>query len=162
MKPGISTGLFYKTSILEALPVIKNAGFEVVEIWAGTEKYGAFTHFDWHKEREIKSLELCINGLGLKVDALHSPFSEIIDISSPDEKMRLFAVEEIERSMYCMKRLGGKNLVIHPASTDQSLKDYISVRFSKSRQSLETLYIRAQDLGVRLAVETQLPHIFGG
>jgi len=162
MKPGISTGLFYKTNILEALPVIKNAGFEIVEIWAGTEKYGAFTHFDWHKDNEIRAVELCLKGLDIKVDALHSPFSETIDISSPDEKTRHFAVEEIERSMYCMKRLGGRNLVVHPAATDQSLKEDILTRFSQARKSLEELYIRAEDLNIRIAVETQLPHIFGG
>ncbi|MDI6756832.1 MAG: sugar phosphate isomerase/epimerase [Endomicrobiia bacterium] len=162
MKIGISTGLFFTRNILEALPEIKEAGFDVVEIWAGTEKYGSFTHFNWHKDRQTQSLDVCLRGLGIAVESLHSPFSELVDISSPDENLRTFAVEEIERSMYCLKRLGGRILVVHPASTDESLKDDISIRFSQCRKSLEHLYVRAQDLDVKIAIETQLPHIFGG
>ncbi len=162
MEIGISTALFYDESILAVLPTIKEAGFNVVEIWAGAGKYGAFSHFNWHKDLEIKSLEVCIRGLGIRVESLHSPFSPTIDLSSPDDAIRTFSVSEVERSMYCMKQLGGKILIVHPASSEQSLKDNISVRFSKCRQSLESLYIRAEDLGVKLAIETQLPHVFGG
>ncbi|PKN00845.1 MAG: hypothetical protein CVU77_08095 [Elusimicrobia bacterium HGW-Elusimicrobia-1] len=162
MKIGISTGLFFDRDILEVLPEIKETGFDIVEIWTGTEQYGAFSHFEWHKDREIQALGIALKGLDIEVESLHSPFSELIDISSPDENIRSFAMEEIERSMYCLKRLGGKILVVHPAATDESLKDDIAVRFAKCRRSLEHLYVRAQDLDVQIAVETQLPHIFGG
>lgn len=162
MELGISTGLFSETSILKILPLIKEAGFGTIEIWAGSEKYGGSVHFNWHKELEVKSLERCLKGLGLKVDSLHAPFSEVVDISSPDEKLRNFSVGEVERSMEVLKQLGGRVLVVHPASTEESLKSDIAERFSKCRQSLEYLYIKAQDLGVQIALETQLPHIFGG
>lgn len=162
MEIGITTGLYYDRNILDVLPLIKNAGFNIVEIWAGAEKYGAYTHFDWHKEREIKSAEACLRELGMSVHSLHSPFSPTIDLSSPDEIIRTFSVSEVERSMYCMKQLGGKYLIVHPASTEQSLQDNINVRFLKCRKSLEKIYISAQDLGVQIALETQLPHIFGG
>lgn len=161
LKIGVSTGLFYESDILESLPVIRDAGFKIIEIWAGPQRWGPYTHFEWHKHYRVHALSVCIKILGLKVNSLHAPFSDALDISDPGELRRQFAVNEVLRSLEILKYLGGEYLIVHPASGENSLNDR-ETRFKQSRKSIEEIFLCAQNLGLKLAVENQLPHILGG
>jgi sugar phosphate isomerase/epimerase len=158
---GVATGLFYERDVLEILAPIKEAGYDVVEIWAGPQKWGEYTHFNWQKEYRVHALSVCLKVLGLKVSSLHAPFSDTLDISNPNELRRQFAVNETLRSLEVLKYLGGEYLVVHPASNDSSLRDR-DLHFKQSRKSLEEITLCLQDLGLKMAVENQLPHILGG
>ncbi|MHB9155306.1 MAG: sugar phosphate isomerase/epimerase family protein [Endomicrobiales bacterium] len=158
---GISTGLFYDKDILEVLPVIKEAGYQFIEIWAGPQKSGEYVHFDWHDPYRIQALSACLKAMGIKVHSLHAPFSDALDISHTSELKRRFAVNEILRTLEVLKSLGGEYLVIHPASNEHSMRDK-NAHFRQSRKSIEEIHSCLEDLGLKMAVENQLPHILGG
>jgi len=158
---GISTGIFYDRDIFYCLPLIKEAGFRFVEVWASPQKNGDYVHFDWHKDSQVQMLAACLRTLGLKVSSLHAPFSDALNISDPDEVRRKAAVLETLRTADVLKFLGGEFLVVHPASNDNWHPDRNS-RFAQSRKSLEEIARYVRDWGLKLAVENQLPHILGG
>jgi sugar phosphate isomerase/epimerase len=158
---GVSTGIFYEKDILEVLQPIREAGYTTVEIWAGPQRWGEYTHFNWHKPYRVHALGVCLKVLGMKVHSLHAPFTDTLDLSDGSELRRKYAVDEVLRTMEVLKFLGGEYLVVHPASGDNSLKDR-DVHFKQSRKSIEELHSCMQGTGVKLAVENQLPHILGG
>jgi len=161
MEIGVSTGLFYHRSILEILPLISEAGFRYIEIWAGPIQYGGTSHFDWHKETEVNSLRKALPVFNLTAISLHAPFSEYTDISSPDPVYRNLSIREIERALLVARELNIETVILHPASTPRS-KEKFSEHFPAARESLDYLAVIAQNLGIRIAIETQLPHILGG
>lgn len=158
---GISTGLFYDKDILEALPLIRDAGFRHVEIWTGPSKSGEFVHFEWHKPYRVHALAVFLKTLGLKVNSLHAPFAPGIDISHPSELRRTFAVAETLRTLEVLKGLGGDYLVVHPSATENPASER-DTRFRQSRKSIEELSRAAAELDLKIAVENQLPHLLGG
>jgi Sugar phosphate isomerases/epimerases len=135
VKLGIQTGLFHDTDILETLPLIRESGFETVEIWAGPQKSGEYVHFDWHDESRARLLGERLRSLGLSVHSLHAPFSDALDVSSPNEIERRFAVTEICRTMATLKSLGGQCVVVHPASNERSMHDKAAVSLSRGKAS---------------------------
>jgi sugar phosphate isomerase/epimerase len=161
MAIGVQTGLFYEKDVLEVLQPIREAGYTTVEIWGGPQRWGEYTHFNWHKGYRVHALSVCLKVLGLKVHSLHAPFSDTLDLSHPNELKRKYAVTEVLKTMEVLKFLGGEYLVVHPASNETSLQDR-EARFRQSRKSIEELYSCLQGTDVKLAVENQLPHILGG
>ncbi len=161
MNIGISTGIFYDRDILLALPAIREAGYDTIEIWASPEKNGQYVHFNWNEPSKIQALDLLLRDLGLKVNSIHAPFSDAIDISHPDEAHRGQAAVTVTKTGEVLRSLGGKFLVLHPASNERSLHDR-NWRFRQSRKSIEEIVRALAGSGVRLAVENQLPHILGG
>jgi sugar phosphate isomerase/epimerase len=158
---GISTGIFYEKDILETLPFIREAGFQTVEIWAGPQKNGEYIHFNWHEPYRVQALAVFLRTLGMRVNSLHAPFSERIDVCSLSELQRRQAVNEVLRSLEVLKQLNGEYLVLHPASNESSMRDR-DAHFRQARKSIEEIYRCMEGMGVKLAVENQLPHILGG
>jgi sugar phosphate isomerase/epimerase len=60
-----------------------------------------------------------------------------------------------------LKQLNGEYLVLHPASNETSLYDR-DAHFRQARKSIEEVFRCMEGMGVKLAVENQLPHILGG
>jgi sugar phosphate isomerase/epimerase len=161
MDIGISTGLFYDRDIAEALPLIKEAGFGLIEVWAGPDKNGEYNHFNWRQKHKVQALCDLLKKLDIKVSSLHAPFSDDLDISSSNELKRKVAVNEVLRTLEILKQLGGQYLVLHPASTGSSPKDRDKL-YKQSRKSIEDVFRCMSGMELKLAVENQLPHILGG
>jgi sugar phosphate isomerase/epimerase len=86
---GLSTGCFWQTSIFECLEDIRNSGFSRIEICSFP------AHLDYHDVDRVKCAASLIHGLGLETYSFHAPFSDSIDITSPDHQARDFARNEL-------------------------------------------------------------------
>jgi len=162
MDIAISTGIFHEQNLLELLPHLRGAGFTMLEIWASTDvRNGERTHFDWKNRESISALAARLAELGMKAHSMHAPFSNEVDVSSPDENRRAAAVRETVLSMEALKLLGGQILVVHPASTE-SYQHEKPRRFAQSRKSILEIAAFAREMEITLAMENQLPHILGG
>lgn len=161
MEIGISTGFLYNKSIYEVLPLIKDAGFTAIEVWASAPHDGKYIHFNWHEKHDIEELFNRSRDTGLKIHSLHAPFSDTLNIAAIDENMRKNAVSETIRAMEALKNLGGSILTVHPAS-DEGQPHERGKGFAQSRRSLEEIAAFAREMGLQIALENQLPHILGG
>lgn len=161
MQIGISTGFYYGQNILEAINSFKDAGFKTLEVFAAPRSEFEYIHFNWHERKVVDALKGRLLELGMSVNSVHAPFSNSIDISSPDDSMRARSVMEIAECLDVARELGAGFLVLHPASAGGSISE-LERRFAQSRKSLEELYRKALNSGIKLAVENQLPHILGG
>lgn len=123
MKPSISTHVFvYEKLEQDHLLMIRDAGFDTVEIW------GARPHFDYTDRQRVTWLGETIARLGLAIDSFHSPlYTELkeravrdwlnLGAADPDERHR--AVEENKKLIEAAVELGGRIIVLHHC-TDRS------------------------------------------
>jgi sugar phosphate isomerase/epimerase len=164
MEIGISTGLFYKHEISELLPLIKKAGFDVVEIWDGGKEWGAATHFDHHNAKQVKALQDALWNNQVRGLTLHGPFGTNCDISVPDDKARKKAIEEMILAVETAAKVGAKIVITHPGNIltngqDGAEKDR---RIATSIESLKIISETARKKNVRLAVENMLGGMVAG
>jgi len=164
MEIGISTGILHKKGVIESLELIKEAGFNYIEIWAGIGKEGRFLHYDYHDWDYTKRLKEKLKELALEVVSLHAPFSPELDISQVEEEERNFAVSEIEKAIDVLEFLGGDILVFHPSTAPSHFENLIQkmYRLSQAKRSIREALRYCQDKPIRLALENQLPHILCG
>jgi sugar phosphate isomerase/epimerase len=164
MEIGISTGILYKSDLIESLKSIKEAGFDNIEIWAGIGEKDKFVHYNYHNWDYTRKLREKLKGLGLRVVSLHAPFSQELDISQMDEEKRNFAVSQIEQATDVLEFLQGNILVFHPSTAPAHFENLIQkmYRLSQARKSIIEILNYCQDKPIRLALENQLPHILCG
>jgi len=164
MEIAISTGILYKTDLIESLQPIKEAGFSNIEVWAWMGREGRFVHYDYHNWDYTRRLKEKLKGLGLKVVSLHVPFSQELDISHVEENSRNLAISEIEKAIDVLEFLEGEILVFHPSTVSSHFENLIQkmYRLSQARKSLTELVKYCQEKPVRLALENPLPHILCG
>jgi sugar phosphate isomerase/epimerase len=105
-------------------------------------------------------VKVLLNSLHLKVHSLHAPFSGV-DIASLDERERENSLDLIKKSMEFCSEIEGKIVIVHPCSTEifGDDRDYLRA-INKTEESLCTLAILAEKLGIKLAVEN-VPNIGG-
>jgi len=164
MEIGISTGILYKNDLIESLPLIKEAGFDNIEVWAGIGREGKWVHYDYHNWDYTRRLKDKLKKLGLRVVSLHSPFSEDLDISRVEEDKRDFAISEIEKAIDVLEFLEGNILVFHPSTAPSHFDNLVQkmYRLSQAKKSISEILKYCQDKPIRLALENQLPHILCG
>jgi len=164
MEIGISTGILYKNDLIESLPLIKEAGFDIIEVWAGIGGEGKWVHYDYHNWDYTRRLKDKLKELGLRVVSLHSPFSEELDISRVEEDKRNFAISEIEKAIDVLEFLEGNILVFHPSTAPSHFDNLMQkmYRLSQAKKSINEILKYCQNKPVRLALESQLPHILCG
>ena len=73
---GISTGCFYKTDILQALPLVREGGFTLIEVCSFP------AHLDYHDPGHVREAAELMAKLGIVANSFHAPFAENIDIAS--------------------------------------------------------------------------------
>ncbi|TAK29999.1 MAG: sugar phosphate isomerase/epimerase [Chloroflexota bacterium] len=153
---GFSTGAFYELPILSVLPAIRHIGFQYVEICSNQ------AHLDYHDRVALEQLRGTLDGLGLRVFSLHAPFGTHIDIASPDEKARASALEQTEAAIQALYVLNGEVLVVHPAGDNPPAERDRTMLLAQSLDSLHSIQAQCAQLGLKLAIETMLPHLVGG
>jgi len=164
MEIGISTGILYKRDLIESLKLIKEAGFDNIEIWAGIGREGKFIHYDYHDWDYTRRLKDKLGELALRVVSLHAPFSQELDISQMEEEKRNFAISEIEKAIDVLEFLEGSILVFHPSTAPSHFENLMQkmYRLSKTKRSIDEVLEYCQHKPIRLALENQLPHILCG
>ena len=105
---GISTGCFYQTPILEALPRVRDGGFTLIEVCSFP------AHLDYHDRSRVEAAAALMRDLGIEANSMHAPFAEHIDISSGDYGQRENSVRELCRASEAAAALGCRYLVLHP------------------------------------------------
>jgi len=154
---GLSTGCFWQTSIFDCLEDIRNSGFGRIEICS----YPA--HLDYHNVECVRRAADFINALGLETYSFHAPFSDRIDITSPDPQARDFALKELLKAAEAAAILKVRYFVIHPGPENSTLPDH--ERFWRLQNAVNVLnqaVVHCRRLGVGLVLENMLPHLFAG
>ena len=164
MEIGISTGILYKNDLIESLQLIKEAGFDNIEVWTGIGGEGKRVHYDYHNWDYTRRLKEKLKELTLRVVSLHAPFSEELDISQLEEERRDSAVSEIEKVIDVLEFLGGNILVFHPSTAPSHFENLVQkmYRLSQAKKSISEILKYCQDKPVKLALENQLPDILCG
>jgi sugar phosphate isomerase/epimerase len=154
---GLSTGCFWQTSIFDCLEDIRNSGFGRIEICSFP------AHLDYHNLECVKHASSVINELGLETYSFHAPFSDKIDITSPDPHIRDFALKELLQAADAAALLNVRYFVIHPGPENATLPD--CERFWRMQNAVGVLnqtFLHCRSLGIGLVLENMLPHLFAG
>ncbi len=151
---GIATGCSVHTPIAATLEAFAAAGVTSVEI--GTPP----GHFDPWDSAAVRTLGDQLRRLEMHAISIHAPFGGPHDLSEPDAERRHAAVGTALVAASALRDLGGSHVIVHPS--DVARDEDAGVRLANSASSLGPLARGCANLGVRLVVETPLPHLVGG
>ena len=153
---GVSTHLYHHQRLTrDHVLEIAAHGFEAVEVFATR------THLDYHNPSVVADLQQWLAEAGLELYSVHAPVSdrygggrhgELMSIASADAKARTQAMAEVERALQIARRIPLKVLVIHLGWPRTQTRFGGSNR-DAARRSVEELFLLAEPLGVRIAVE---------
>jgi sugar phosphate isomerase/epimerase len=153
---GFSTHLYHHQRLTrDHLLEIAAHGFDAVEVCATR------THMDYHNPSVVADLQQWLAEAGLELYSVHAPVSdrysggrpgEMMSIASADAKARAEAIAEVERALQIARRIPMKVLVVHLGWPRSNTRFGGSNR-DAARRSIEELFVLAEPLGVRIAVE---------
>lgn len=153
----LSTGLLLKEPLISVLDDIKEAGFGSIEIASSV------SHFDYHSPDAVSQLRKRLEDLNIVVNSFHAPYKDFVDLTLLDEKERIRAVKEVIAAAEALFALGGRSLVLHAGSEDESIPaEEVSARLKQAGKSLLEIYKHCQKPGLILAIEDTLAHLLGG
>jgi sugar phosphate isomerase/epimerase len=155
---GISTGCFYRTPILEALPHVRNGGFTLIEVCSFP------AHLNYHERGQVAAAAGLMRSLGIEANSMHAPFAADIDISSHDTGQRGHSVRELFAATEAAADLGCHYLVLHPGPEMEgrpSPEEWFW-RMRHAADSLNQVATRCRELGLTLLLENMLPHLLFG
>jgi sugar phosphate isomerase/epimerase len=155
---GISTGCFYKTDILHALPLVRDGGFTLIEVCSFP------AHLDYHNPSHVGEAAALMKRLGMEANSFHAPFADRIDISSLHLPHREAALREVFAACDAAHTLGARYLVLHPGpeSDGKPKPEERYHRMLSAAASLNEIALRCRDLGIILLLENMLPHLMFG
>lgn len=161
-RPGVwplalSTGILINKPLTGVLELIKESGFSSIEIAA------SLSHFDYHDDNAISQVRRKLEELKIKVNSFHAPYKDYVDLTLLEDKERNKAVGEVLATAKALFALGGRFLVLHAGSEEQSIPgEEVNARLEQARKSLLEIYQHCQKLGITMAVEDMLAHLLGG
>jgi sugar phosphate isomerase/epimerase len=152
---GIATGSWHDRPLLEVLDLLGGTGARGLEI--GTPP----RHFDLRQAADLGALAGALQRLGLAAVSIHAPFGHDVDLAHPDRHHREAGVEAVGRAASAIRRLGGSIVVAHPSDLPRAGAD-IGARLEAAVASLRQAAGACRAEGIRLAIESPLPHLIGG
>ena len=134
---------------------IWNAGIPAVEIFCARQ------HFDYHDTAQVRELGHWFRDSDLKVRSLHSPLysdevwgrsgpQAVVDVTEPEKRRRIVAVDEIKRAIEVAEYIPFQYLVQHLGASGQ---EYDERRVDAAFTALEELTVFARQRGVEVLVE---------
>lgn len=155
---GLSTGSFYRRSILECLEPIRAHGFTILEICSHRD------HLDYHDREQVRWLGRQLEALGLEAYSFHAPFAGNLDITDPDEGNRRRSVGEMLRAAEAAAILDVRYLVLHPGPEKELAvgPEETLARQRAGSLALNEIAARCRALNLRLVLENMLSHLFCG
>jgi len=152
---GVSTGCCTDRPIAEALDAIHEARISGVEL--GTPP----RHFDPWQRAQVTGLAERLRRHGTAAISIHAPFGGLLELSDPNPHHRHAAVGGILTAASALAEVGGSIVVVHTTDVPRAGQN-VGERLERCATSLIALNCAIQRLGLRLAVETPLPHLIGG
>lgn len=137
------------------LVLIRNAGFEVLEIFTVPR------HFNWYDEDHIFTIAEALDDLNLKVNSVHAPWTPELDIASLDNVHRRHSVDQVLRTIDATQVLHGKILVLHPGAKISSESDR-GLLIARSLESIAEIAAYCIERDVALALENPPNDELGG
>ncbi|MGH9534937.1 MAG: sugar phosphate isomerase/epimerase family protein [Terriglobales bacterium] len=133
----------------------------------GLELFCARQSFDWRQPAQVEAVASWFRQNELQLHSVHSPIytdeswgrggDPPVDISHPDRRRRLPAMEEVERVLALAEVMPFRFLVQHIGAGGEDLSP---ARSEAAFSSLERLCMLAKRAGVRVVVENT-PHALG-
>jgi sugar phosphate isomerase/epimerase len=152
---GIATGSCSEQSLEQVIEVFHAAGVRGIEI--GT----APSHFDLRHPERVVAVSARLGAEGIAAASIHAPFGHELDLAHPDPGAREAGIAAIGAAARVIRCLGGSIVVAHPSDLIRSGAD-IGARLEASAASLQRAVDACRLQGVRLAIESPLPHLIGG
>ena len=155
---GISTGCFYQTPILEALPYVRDGGFTLIEVCSYPD------HLDCHDTSKVEAAAVALERMGIEPLSLHAPFAERINIASDDRKTREDSIQEVIVACESAASLGARYIVLHPGPEKEGRPEFNEWydHAHNAADSLNQVAERCGELGIYLLLENMLPHLMFG
>jgi sugar phosphate isomerase/epimerase len=154
---GLSTGCCWNTSIFECLADIRAHDFELIEICSHP------AHLDYHDAPLVRRAATAVRSLGLKAHSFHAPFSNLIDITSPELSTRLASTQELIKAAEAAAMLEAEYFVVHPGPEKAGFLENERIpRLQNALDVLNQLIERCRVLGLEMILENMLPHLFTG
>lgn len=155
---GISTGCFYQSDILDILEVVRDGGFNIIEVCS----YPA--HLDYHDMEKVKKAAKRIREVGLEPFSFHAPFADHIDITSLDEGQRRNSVRELIKASEAAAEIGVRHMVLHPGPEREGRPpaEEFFYHLERACEGVNEVATRCQELGMTLLLENMLPHLLFG
>ena len=155
---GLSTGCFYRTSIFECLPLIRDHGFTMLEICSHPD------HLDYHDTEMVRRAARRLEAWNLEAYSFHAPFAPGFDITSPVKTHRRRSIDEMLAAVEAAAVLGARYLVLH-AGPEKELQpepgEYLQRR-QNVIPALNEIAGRCRAHQMQLVLENMLPHLFCG
>lgn len=152
---GISTGCCTDRPISEALIAVQEAGLGEVEL--GTPPH----HFDPWQHAQVILVRDQLRRDGITPISIHAPFGGLLELSDPNPHHRHAAVGGVLTAASALAEIGGSIVVVHASDVPRD-GHQVEERLAHCAAALTVLNRAVQELGLRLAVETPLPHLIGG
>lgn len=133
---------------------MRGAGAELVELATPPG------HFDPLDLAHLRQAQAMLSELHLTPLSIHAPFGGALDLAHSDRDHRRAAVDGLRGVARALRDLGGQILVVH--ASDLTRGSDAQDRLHDSLESLVRVDRACADLGVRMALETPLPHLIGG
>ncbi|ADH85924.1 sugar phosphate isomerase/epimerase family protein [Desulfurivibrio alkaliphilus] len=155
---GLSTGCFYRTSIFECLPLIREHGFSMLEICSHPD------HLDYHDLALVRRAARQLEAWSLEAYSFHAPFAAGLDITSPAAAQRRRSIDEMLAAVEAAALLGARYLVLHPGPEKELQPEpgeYLQRR-QNGVLALNEIAARCRLRQVQLVLENMLPHLFCG
>jgi sugar phosphate isomerase/epimerase len=152
MKIGISTWVYERMPIEDALTKLTNDGFRIVEVW------GDMVQLDPRVFPENNLGKVVELGKSLQIEfhSLHSPFTNI-DLGSASEIERENSVHWTIKALKYCRTLGCSYLVLHPgARTSMEISEDLGDIKSRIVDSLKAVSLIAEDYGIHLLLENMM------
>lgn len=154
---GLSTGCFYDVPICECLEPILAAGFSMVEVCSSR------AHLDYHDLEAVSRAGRRIRELDMEAYSFHAPFADWIDITSPDQEVRRRSRDQLMKAAEAAAHIRARYFVLHPGPEHPHFQEPDEIpRRHRAVDVLNEVSDRCRHLGVGLALENMLPHLFTG
>ncbi len=152
---GVATGGNVHVPIAATLDVFAAAGVTSVEI--GTPP----RHFDQWEPAAAHQVGCQLRRLDLQPVSIHAPFGGPSDLSDPRPERRHAAIGGALVAASTLAQLGGRHVIVHTSDVAREGQD-VGDRLGHCVRSLQIIGAACARMGVRLVVETPLPHLIGG
>ncbi|MDI6884550.1 MAG: sugar phosphate isomerase/epimerase, partial [Hadesarchaea archaeon] len=147
MKLGLSSLLFVRSSIEDAVRTIAELGSECIEVI-----YDVPHFMPDHDPRQLGGLKELIDSYGLDI-AVHGSFWDL-NPASHCREIREFSLRQAKRSIEACKHLGGKILALHPGrAAIPELEWFMREANQRCLDFFEECSAFARESGVKLAIE---------
>jgi sugar phosphate isomerase/epimerase len=154
MKIGISTWIYQRLPIEDALTKLANDGFKIVELWGDVVQLDPRVF----PENRLGKIAELGNSLQIESPSLHSLFTNI-DLGSTSEHERKNSVHWTLKALEYCRTLGCPYLVLHPgARTSMEIKGDLADIKSRIVDSIKAVSSTAKNYGIRLLLENMMQY----